>query len=59
MLFPNRVVEHFLPENNTVLLGIMKLKVAGITGELQDLLQNKVTIPAAPAPARPVAADPT
>jgi hypothetical protein len=52
-------VEHFLPENNTVLLGIMKLKVAGITGELQDLLQNKVTIPAAPAPARPVAADPT
>jgi len=53
-----RVVEHFLPENNTVLLGIMKLKVAGITGELQDLLQSKVTVSAPANPAASATADP-
>lgn len=51
-----RVVEHFLPEHNKVLLGIMKLKVRGIKGELEDVLQGKISVAehvSSPALAKP------
>ena len=48
-----KVVERFRPTDKNVILGLMKLKMQGIEGELADLLKAPIGLRPVPSPRRP------